>query len=373
MASTSITQKPPVAAESIAHWWLNVESEFRLWMDIHKASWIYKRLRGYVNKLTHEEHLRFQTDETVARNLDLVANLTLDVVTSDEMRRRLTLHQAAGDELDADAQPDEEAPAAPAPAALNVAQGPNLNNLANVKIPAGNYTFRQQQMLAYAAVRTIVSKLDPDMLFYIRMTDPDCGTHAVELMYRTLAPRTDVMADIIDDQYERLFRSFTKEDPLDRFFTAALRMQHIRDYTNDRVCSPHDVIDRLIIRIAHEHTVESTLYQSVRRFKGADVAMDDDRFKDFIEVLRTYTLQNIHLFKERAPGKGYFEAFKRAVSPKAAGSDFNSSGHLHKALATIDGNTGCTWCATILGRVLTNHTYDTCKNRHKPELLVRLF
>ena len=80
-------------------------------------------------------------------------------------------------------------------------------------------------------------------------------------------------------------------------------------------------------------------------------------------MLRNYALQNAHLSEERAPGKGFFDAFKRAVSPRPASSGFSSGGNLHKGLAAIDGSTGCTWCATILGRILTNHAYDTWKNR----------
>ena len=109
----------------------------------------------------------------------------------------------------------------------------------------------------------MVSKIDPDMLFYIRMTDPDCESHAVELMYRTLAPRTDVMADIIEQQYDDLFQSFSAKDSPDQFFKAALRLQHIRNHVNDNDLTVHHVIDRVIVRIAHIHNVESILYQSL--------------------------------------------------------------------------------------------------------------
>jgi len=82
-------------------------------MDIHKASWIHARVPGYANKLTQEETIRYQSDETMAHQLDVVSNLTLDVVTSDEMQHRLTLHQAAEGEQEGEAAPNEAAPAAP--------------------------------------------------------------------------------------------------------------------------------------------------------------------------------------------------------------------------------------------------------------------
>jgi len=84
MASTSITQKPRMPQKQTRMPWLQIESDFRLWMDIHKSSWIYASVAGYGNKVTQEETIRYQSDETMARQLDTMSNLTLHIVTSQE-------------------------------------------------------------------------------------------------------------------------------------------------------------------------------------------------------------------------------------------------------------------------------------------------
>ena len=75
---------------------------------------------------------------------------------------------------------------------------PNIGGIANVRLLVDYFTYRQQQVLAYNAVQTIVTKVDPGMIFDISISEPDCGTLGVQLLCRQYAPRTDVMADIVD-------------------------------------------------------------------------------------------------------------------------------------------------------------------------------
>ena len=125
-------------------------------------------------------------------------------------------------------------------------------------------------------------------------------------------------------------------------------------------------IDRLISKVASIYGVESTLYQNLSRFKTA--ARTNDRIMDVSTILRDYALQNASIFEERGRGLGFFDAFKRMLAPRPAGTGDS----LHKALAAAEGKVACTFCATILGKVFTNHNYSECRNRQNPALLERL-
>ena len=175
------------------------------------------------------------------------------------------------------------------------------------------------------------------------------------------------MADIVDQAFEGLLQSFSTKDQPEHFFKALLRIQHIRAYVRDSdQLDAHAAIDRLISKVASVYRVESTLYQSLSRFKAAE--RNNDRIMDVTTILRDYALQNASIFEERGRGLGFFDSFKRMLAPRPAGTGDS----LHKALAAAEGKPACTFCATILGKVFTNHNYSECRNRQNPALLERL-
>ena len=312
------------AITGIPDFLLGVEPFLRATLDANRASYIYAGLPGIANRLTDELSLHYQAQEATARQLSNVTDLSVDLVASHQTTRRLTVLQQQiprGEEGEAEqAEPDINAPI------------PNIGGIANIRLPEGYRTHRQLQVLAYNLVQTIVSKVDPEMLFYINVGEPDCGTAAVQLLYRQYAPRTDVMADIVDQAFEGLLQSFSTKDQPEHFFKALLRIQHIRAYVRDSdQLDAHAAIDRLISKVASVYRVESTLYQSLSRFKSME--RTNDRIMDVTTILRDYALQNASIFEERGRGLGFFDAFKRMLAPRPAGT----GDALHKALAAAEG------------------------------------
>ena len=163
------------AITGIADFLLGVEPFLRATLDANRASYIYAGLPGIANRLTDELSLHYQAQEATARQLSNVTDLSVDLVASHQTTRRLTVLQQQiprGEEGGAEqAEPDINAPI------------PNIGGIANIRLPEGYRTHRQLQVLAYNLVQTIVSKVDPEMLFYINVGEPDCGTAAVQLLY----------------------------------------------------------------------------------------------------------------------------------------------------------------------------------------------
>ena len=350
-AQAAIKAHGLTAIKDIADFLLRVEQPLRTALAAAKATYIYAELPGIANRMTDEQSLHSRAQEATARQLSNVVDLSVDIVASEQTTRRLSdLQQRVprGDEAAAEG----EAQAVP-----NAnAQIPNIGGIANIRLPAGYLTYSQQQTLAYELVQFIVSEVDPEMLFYISISDRDCGTAAVQLLYRQYAPRTDVMADIVDQAFEGLLMSFSAKDHPEQFFKALLRLQYIRAYVRESAqLDAHAAIDRLILRIASIYRVESTLYQSLSRFKTA--ARNNDRVMDVTTTLRDYALQNSSSFEERGRGQGFFDTFKRLLTPRPASTS------LHQALLAVEEKKACTWCSTILGKVLTNHDYSECRNR----------
>ena len=348
--------------EGIPDFLLQVEPGIRKALDAQRATYIYADLPGIANRLTDEQTLHARAQEATARQLSNVVDLSVDLLSSEQTTRRLSdlQQQIAQREEAAEEGAEQAGPNANAPI-------PNIGGIANIRLPAGYNTYRQQQIFAYDLVQVVVSKIDPEMLFYISISEPDCGTAAVRLLYRQYAPRTDVMADIIDQAFEGLLQSFSAKDHPEQFFKALLRLQHIRAYIRDSdQLDAHAAIDRLIARIASVYRVESTLYQSLSRFKTA--ARDQERVIQVASILRDYALQNAETFEDRGRGQGFFDTFKRLLMPRPA----STGAALHKALAAAEDKTACTFCATILGKIFTNHTYAECRNRVNPDLLARL-